>query len=255
MTVYEAIYNRKSVRRFKIEPLAPKLLNHIERFEKELLRLHPEIGFKFVILDTFDSDMTVRGMFHVKAPYYLVLMVEDKPYAMQEAGYLAEQVVLYMTTKGIGTCYQGNAKADGLEVPAGMKPAMIIAFGMPDGSPYRPESKAKRLELNEICSFKEAVSDDVNTLLRAARMAPSALNTQPWRMVAYGNRIHIFSRKKYGLGYNADLQKFDIGIMLSHIAVAAEELWIQVSLKEMDTVSLKSFSLKNNEYVTTVCLN
>lgn len=117
MTVYEAIYNRKSVRRFKIEPLAPKLLNHIERFEKELLRLHPEIGFQFVILDTFDSDMTVRGMFHVKAPYYLVLMVEDKPYAMQEAGYLAEQVVLYMTTKGIGTCYQGNAKADGLEVP------------------------------------------------------------------------------------------------------------------------------------------
>ena len=69
MTVYEAIYNRKSVRRFKIEPLAPKLLNHIERFEKELLRLHPEIGFQFVILDTFDSDMTVRGMFHVKAPY------------------------------------------------------------------------------------------------------------------------------------------------------------------------------------------
>ena len=49
MTVYEAIYNRKSVRRFKIEPLAPKLLNHIERFEKELLRLHPEIGFQFVI--------------------------------------------------------------------------------------------------------------------------------------------------------------------------------------------------------------
>ena len=38
---------------------------------------------------------------------------------------------------------------------------------------------AKRLPLNELCIFKEEAGEQMKTILRAARLAPSAMNTQP----------------------------------------------------------------------------
>ena len=60
------------------------------------------------------------------------------------------------------------------------------------------------------------------TILEAARLAPSSMNSQPWRFVVYDNRIHIFSKK-----HSAEqLKKWDevnFGIMFANLMVAAEE--------------------------------
>ena len=71
----------------------------------------------------------------------------------------------------------------------------LIAFGKSKGAYTRKQSEAKRLPLEELCVFKEVPRQWMNQILEAARLAPSSLNSQPWRFVVYDNRIHIFSKK------------------------------------------------------------
>ena len=44
----------------------------------------------------------------------------------------------------------------------------------------------------------------------------------------------------------------NIGIVLSHLLIGAEELWIKASVTQVD--SLAERQLKNHEYVTSVLL-
>ena len=60
--------------------------------------------------------------------------------------------------------------------------------------------------------------------LEAVRLAPSAVNKQPWRVILSGNKAHFYEKRSRG--YNDgewDIQKIDMGIALCHFEVAAKE--------------------------------
>ena len=136
----------------------------------------------------------------------------------------------------------------GLETP-GMRPMMIVAFGHPGESPYRSPEEAKRLPFKDLCFVKEEVGEPIRILLKSARLAPSSFNSQPWRFIVYRNRIHIFAKKELGKK-NRNMQEFNIGIMLTHMMLAAEELWMEAELKQV--APMAELALKNNRYVTTM---
>ena len=131
---------------------------------------------------------------------------------------------------------------------------MIVAFGYPEGKLYRDSPLAKRLPLNELCIFKEEAGEQMKTLLRAARLAPSAMNTQPWRFIVYSDRIYVFALKTRfpGKSFHA-MREFSIGIMLSHIMLAAEELWMELQTETEEHFAAKSY--KNGDYVATLTLH
>jgi len=64
------------------------------------------------------------------------------------------------------------------------------------------------------------------------RLAPSASNRQPWRVVQDGSAYHFYLQRTpgYGRGFPftllglADLQRVDIGIAMCHFALTASEL-------------------------------
>ena len=91
----------------------------------------------------------------------------------------------------------------------------------------------------------------MKTILRAARLAPSAMNTQPWRFIVYSDRIYVFALKTRfpGKSFHA-MREFSIGIMLSHIMLAAEELWMNMETQVEDQFAKKDY--KNGEYVCTI---
>ncbi len=64
-----------------------------------------------------------------------------------------------------------------------------------------------------------------NDSLEMLRLAPSALNKQPWRILKDGNNCHFYQLKKFGysiaLGY--DIQRIDMGIAACHFHLAAIE--------------------------------
>ena len=83
-------------------------------------------------------------------------------------------------------------------------------------------------------------------VIEAARLAPSAMNRQPWRFVVVNTRIHIFS-KKDGMDKPRRWDEFSFGVMFAHIAIASEELWLDVDLIRLENISQKNF--KSNQYV------
>ena len=107
MTLYEAIFRRKSIRKYRDTEIDPKLLEKIEQYGEDAVGIRPEIRTKWKILK--GSDKRLAGLFLVKAPYYVVLYSEICEDYRKNAGCLMEQLVLYLHTKGIGSCYQGGA--------------------------------------------------------------------------------------------------------------------------------------------------
>ena len=253
MNLYEAVYNRKSVRHYKMELLPQEFFRNLRKFELGLLPLAPELKYSVELFNAMDNEAKVKGLFRVKAPYYLVFFSEIGEYAMTNAGYLMEQIVLYMASHGVGTCYQGMAKAVGLQGPAGMEALMVIAFGYADEKLYRESFRAKRLSLKELCVFKEDPTEETRLMMQAARLAPSAFNGQPWRFLIYQNRIHVFARKEPFFTWGREGRvEFDMGIMLFHISLAAEECWRDIEFARKENIASKE--IKNNQYFLSIML-
>lgn len=254
MNMYEAIFSRKSIRHYKNEAIEWEVLSDILQFADELPKLVDDIAIEFKLVSNIEKKQGFHGPFTVKAPYYICISSEKKDDYLINAGYMMEQISLYITSKGLGTCFLGGA-APGKSLKDTMRYDYLIslAFGKPSGDLYRDSHNAKRLDEDDLVVYKEDVDSDVRQMITAARLAPSSLNNQPWRFVVYKNRIHVFTRKNVALYKVMDSSnKIDIGVMLANLLIAAEELWIDVSISKLE--SLKSKDFKNNQYVLTIVI-
>ena len=62
---------------------------------------------------------------------------------------------------------------------------------------------------------REVEQEKLDAILEAARLAPSAVNSQPWYFAHEGDTIHVFCSNKGS--------RLDAGIALAHLYVANEE--------------------------------
>lgn len=251
MTKYEAIFRRKSVRKYRNSEVDEKILDEIRMFGKDAVGVRPDISVKWRIYRA--SDCNVKGLFQVKAPYYAALYSEICEDCRINAGCLMQQLVLYLHTLGIGSCYQGGARLKESR-DEGMELMMILAFGWPAEPLERKRSDFRRAELRKLVKANGPVSRAQRKLLEPARLAPSALNQQPWRFVVTENRIHLFVRRPGIVGYQKQLDKnmFNAGIVLSHMLIAAEEHWIDLDYQKLDSIMEKA--IQNHLYAGSLIL-
>lgn len=253
MNTFDAIFSRKSIRHFQNEKLDWNVISDILEYANNLPMLIEGIAVEFKLVSNIETKQGFRGPFNIKAPYYLCISSEEKEDYLLNAGYLMQQLNLYMVTKGLGTCFIIGAPGHGLRSTMKYKYVVALAFGKPSASLYRNSSEAKRLPDKEVIVYKEDVSSDVKQLLEAACLAPSSFNSQPWRFVVYKNRIHVFAKKDLLLTKALDHSKMvDMGIMLANFLLAADELWVDVTLSKSDALTSKQFH--NNEYVRTATI-
>lgn len=252
MELYDAIYARKSTRRFLETVVDGGILTGIGRYYEEIPRLFPGIETEIGIMDNTDGKHAPKGFPGVKAPYYLILYSENKDRYMMNAGYILEYMSLYLMTLGLGSCILGSATVPKAIRERGNKSfVMAMAFGWPRDVLTRPQFKARRLPLEKLCYYREEPGRQTRTLLEAARLAPSALNRQPWRFVVKKREIHVFSGRRE-LGSDPKMIEFDMGCMFAHIFIAAEELWVEVDMIRLENISQQIF--KNADYVMSVLL-
>jgi hypothetical protein len=174
-----------------------------------------------------------------------------------------QQVALYMITKGLGCCFVGEPLA--WKEKEGMVPVLTLAFGWAkEKNIYRQEEKAARLPMKTICTLRETASEEIMEVLRAARLAPSSWNSQPWRFVVYKNRVHIFCRCKKNSaaipwkksesrktpGEISHLNKIDMGIMMANFLLISEQLWLETEILMMENIADQE--VKNYRYFLTV---
>lgn len=255
MNLYEAMFVRKSVRDYKMEALEEKTLSQITAFLSQLKPYRSSIDYKITIVDNTKEEGKLKGLFHVKAPYYLVLTSELKQDYLINAGYLLHQMSLYLTARDIGSCYQGGVHLkDDLKEQLPFEYVIALAFGRAKKSNYRPSNKAKRLSEDRLVVYKEEVDENVKNIMKAAILSPSSLNNQPWRFVVYHNRIHLFCKKSHLFHQIlSDNKLIDMGVVLANITQAADELWMESTFVTSEAFSKKE--LKNTEYITTIMLS
>lgn len=207
MNLYDYIWKRKSTRKYDMTPLGEEQISRIKQFSSNLRPLYPNIKIAYEI--TAD----VKGLQSFKAPHYFVVSSENSDGYLENAGFMFQQMSLYLSSLGIGSCWLGGAKP-----PPGVKTELpfviILAFGKALDSPYRERKEFKRKPLTEISSG----SDD---RIEAARLAPSGVNFQNWFFEADNGKIDVY-RKKTILGIYNRLAEIDSGIALCHLFAATE---------------------------------
>ena len=73
------------------------------------------------------------------------------------------------------------------------------------------------------------------------------MNVQPWSFVVYHNRIHVFIETKHRKSLS---HLIDIGICMAHLAMTAEELWVEASFTRVDSLAEKK--VQKFSYITTM---
>ena len=252
MNIYEAVFARKSVRSFRMDMISPPLLESIKNYHREVQGLFGKNETSTVLVDNHSGKQRTLGMFGVKAPYYLLIYSEDGEKAVMNVGFVCQQIELYICSRGLGSCIVNPSSArKSLRSQGSQKLCGIIAFGRSTSGYTRQQVEAKRLEMSKLCVYKEKPRLWMKQLLEAARIAPSSMNSQPWRFVVYDNRIHIFSKGKKTEQMKL-LDELNFGIMFANMIVVAEELWLDVDLIRLEDISQKTFM--NSRYILSVIL-
>lgn len=250
MNTFDAIFSRKSIRHFKHEKLEWEVIADILEYANKLPMLVEGIAIEFKLVSNIEEKQGFGSPFHVKAPYYLCISSEEKEDYLLNAGYLMQQINLYLATKGLGACFSIISPGRSLKATMKYKFIIALAFGITSSPIYRDSSEAKRLPESDIIVYKEEVASDVKQVLNAARLSPSVYNSQPWRFVVYKNRIHVFAKKNQLIAKVLDYNKMiDMGIMIANLLLAAEEIWVDLTMTKSETLKLKQF--QSNEYVCT----
>lgn len=182
---------------------------------------------------------TIKG-----AEIYLAGSVAgDTAYGLEDFAFLFERMILKITSLALGSCWLGASFKRGqcsrfIDLEEGQLIPAISPVGVAAEHRSLRETLTQKLmhsrrrKSAEELFFDQTLTrplvlDDRNRLpFELVRLAPSAMNRQPWRIVREGKRFHFYrvgDRKKVENGA-IDLARLDMGIAMCHFDIGARSL-------------------------------
>ena len=209
--LYEAIFRRKSVRKYAPGKLDPTMMEKVVSHLAELKPLFPEIRTEIKVMTSQD----VKGMFKVDAPHFLAFFSEVKERSPTNAGFMLQQMDLFLSANEVGSCWQGGPKPIRESMGTSeLEFVILMAFGSPAEDIHRKNvAEFKREPLEKISNVK-----GYGDLLEPARLAPSGMNNQPWFFSGENGAIDV----SYARSMIVDrMNQISSGIALCHMWLAA----------------------------------
>jgi len=238
---HSAIPRRRSRRRFDSIQLESNLLARLQTICKEF-RPFPPARAELV---TQSPDRILKGAIgpygKVKGAPALIAFIGDMddPHIQEKVGYLGEGVILEATAMGLATCWVAGffrprlaASIVGAAENERVLAVTPVGHAVKDptweerimtgfGRAHRRKPLAKLvtgLDQTELPHWMKSA-------LEAARIAPSAINRQPWRFYAEPNSITVsVNNPRFTFGIS---KRLDCGIAMLHIEVAARTRGMQ----------------------------
>lgn len=238
--VIEAIKERTSTRTYAGQPVTDAQRNVILNYIPTLTNPFGENGVSIPMADKFhlSSGNEKLGTYGIikGAQTFLGLVCPDTDRSLLAAGYEFEQLILFITSLGLGTVWLGvtfsrKSFTRAMKIPADGMLAAVTPVGMPakrrmvERVMRRFVKSDTRLPWSELffkdnfttpLSLWEAGSYD--EALEMVRLAPSAHNFQPWRVVKVGRDFHFYAA--YNIKKTKEDQRIwrnlDMGIALCH---------------------------------------
>lgn len=217
------IHKRRSFRSYRMEPLPDSEIEALVDYLSDLTPPEAKIDWNFDTLPYLDMAKLCTAEPGVKAPHYLLLRAERIQFSLQNCGYLGEKAVLYLTERGIATCWQGSVLIERTKDFEGSLPFVTaIAFGRSD-EPFRGENDpvdrkdAAQVIFNRVPEYQP--------ILELGRIAPSSFNRQPCVFVSDDRkRLHVFRKKGFFTNPVTEFaQCVDAGAALAHLELGAAD--------------------------------
>ena len=253
--VSDLIKKRSSCRTYTKTILSPEDLKSLENFCQSA-RIGPlgnQIRFQITAATANDSQ-ALRGLgtygFIQDPAGFIIGASQDQPGSLEDFGYLGELIILKATELGIGTCWLGGTFTKSrfsriLDLQPGEDLPSAISIGYPadqrawiDRTTRILAGADRRLPWSDLFfenSFKNPLQPEnsagYSEPLEMVRLAPSASNKQPWRILKLGPIWHFYlhrTRKYPPAAFKllinaADLQRIDLGIAMAHFELSAAQ--------------------------------
>lgn len=280
---YKDILSRKSIRRYAGKEPDVYYLSELNKINRNLPMLLPENQYQLKVSEydpQSDFGKALGGFGKIFSPPYACLpFINGKDHLLEDLGFRNEQLVLYLWSRGIGSCYIGcihrqERVRDLLNLPDNAVFTSFIIFGYPHRKQsmhlYRKISQLlvrskERLSFDELFlndEWKTQMSQNQNLakIMEAGRRSPSAQNNQPWRFSVDSGFLDIFAKvRKIGRIYDFRQQYavHDTGICMGNISAAAKSLnfdltweWIEAnrdfSVVEDSLLPIGRFKINTN---------
>ncbi len=258
MDFYEAIYCKGWTKSFLMDELQPDMEGKIINYTKYFRGMNPEQKDNFAIIRYKDMKRKHRELFSCKAPYYLIIYMNDLQKQLMNAGYLMGQLALYLMTKEIGSCILGVEKIKKLGDSNALDQAVILsqvdnkenvgwmaimAFGKPEHRLRLYPKSVNKLFVEKKCIYKSNTESNIGVILSASAHVPSKLFFSPFRYVVSDNRVHIYSKNEAMMtSYQRSLVILECGILLAYLGMKAEELWMTMNIKQVQRLAEKELA-------------
>jgi len=237
------IRQRRSVRTFKKEAVREETLQQLEAYLQQLDNPFG-IPVEFRILDAGTYALTSPVL--VGESVYVGAKVKHIPQSELAFGYKFEKFCLYAEAIGLSTVMLAStmdrpAFEKAMEVDKAADEVMMLVSTIG----YKAEKMSvretmmrksvkgdERIAFEQICfdgSFDNPIDYEQAGIFADAvemvRLAPSAINNQPWRLVLAGDKVHFYKNIIPQLSGRplCDIQKVDMGIALAHFELTMAE--------------------------------
>lgn len=237
-SIADAARSRRSVRTFDDKRLKDSDLEALKEFtKKDLNPFGLPVEFRF--LDK-DEDKLSSPVLKGEHTYMSAKTKKTEDYEIGY-GYSFEYACLYAESLGIGTVIiAGTFDRPAFEKAMELSDDEIFITASPVGYSaeklsIRESMMRKGLRADDRVPFEEIFYKDnfENKLskedagvfaeaLEMVRLAPSAVNKQPWRVVVDGDKVHFYEKRTINEG-EFDVQKVDMGIAACHFDLSMQE--------------------------------
>ncbi|MBF0205592.1 MAG: nitroreductase [Oligoflexia bacterium] len=256
-SVIELIKARISVRNYQTLSLPIETKKQIEDYILKQEQVTTVLGSKLRFRLLEDIEVKENGKIgtygSISGGRYFIIGAaknNDQRAALVDYGYVLEKIVLFLTDWGLGSCWLGLFEKSAfmqkfpLEKDEQTPAVCVFGFSKEKGiieKQIRNFSRAdKRLPWNNLFfrdTFDSPMSDhlcpEYQLPLEMLRLAPSAVNNQPWRVILIDNKFHFYMKNKMLFSFlgqfflEHNLQFVDMGIALSHFELTANEMGLK----------------------------
>ncbi|MCD6567792.1 MAG: nitroreductase family protein [Dehalococcoidia bacterium] len=254
-----AIDKRRSRRQFESSrPISPDVMKNL-RYVCAIFKPYSSARAEMV-LDSpdkvFKGALGPYGKVRGALAYIAFIGNMNSLHVQEEVGYTGEGIILEATSLGLDTCWVGgffkrNVADTQTEVQSPERVLAVTPVGYARGSQSVQEKVmtgfGKTHQRNSLSSMVSGLGESewpdwARASLEAARLAPSAINRQPWGFHVEPNAITI-SVRSGGPDFNIS-RRLDCGIAMMHIEIAALSCGMEGEWEFLDDPQVARFRVK-----------
>lgn len=209
MDMKEAMEKRHMVRKYTDEPLKEDMIKKLNERIEENNKAH-NLNMKLMIKEEHAVNALIKLLLARGVRNYIILAGETSSNLDEKLGYAGADVMLYAQTLGLNTWWVGGTYNRSVAKYVDNKKVIgiiAVGYGISQGVPHKSKVAS------EVSNINESSPEWFKNGIKAALLAPTALNKQDFMIKQNRNKVSIECNNGIFTGANVGLIKyhFDLG--------------------------------------------